>query len=45
LKSDKQAIYDYVTALKYKVINLNTSGSDYMCIPEDDPVLNHLRQE
>lgn len=42
LKSDKENIKDFVTKLGYTVLNLNNVGQDYLCIPEDDPVLQNI---
>lgn len=41
LKSDKQKIKDLMESFDYTVLDLN-GGFDYMCLPNNDPVLKHI---
>ena len=42
LKSDRAKIKDIIEKLDYTVLDLN-GGYDYLCVPNNDPLLNHLQ--
>lgn len=44
LKSDREKIKEFVEKLDYKVFDIN-QGYDYLCVPNDDPIINHLNQQ
>lgn len=43
LKSDKEQIKSFVESLDYTVLDMN-QGYDYLCVPKDDPINNHLNR-
>lgn len=42
LKSDKEKIRTFIESLDYTILDMN-QGYDYLCIPKDDPINNHLK--
>ena len=42
LKSDRENIKKFVESLDYDILDMN-QGYDYLCIPKDDPIKQHLQ--
>ena len=42
LKSDREKIKEVIGKAGYTILDMN-SGYDYLCVPNDDPLLNHLK--
>lgn len=43
LKSDKEQIRKFIESLDYGIIDIN-GGYDYLCVPLDDPINQHLKR-